>query len=73
MKTAVLLSPPRLPLQLLSATTLLYKRPHILCQSQPLMQPVSFKEMSLPWVRDFLSNQLSSVQSLSHVQLFATP
>ena len=37
------------------------------------MQPVSFKEMSLSWVHDFLSNQLSSVQSLSRVQVFSTP
>ena len=50
-----------------------YLWPHILCQSLPLMQPVSFEEMTLSWVHVSLSNQLSSVQSLSCVLLFATP
>ena len=37
------------------------------------MQPVSLEEMSLSWVYGFLSNEHSSVQSLSGVQVFATP
>ena len=74
MKTAALLSPPQLPLQPLSAIT----NTTLSITSHPVPKAAFdatafFRGKVLTWVYGFLSNEHSSVQLLSGVQVFATP